>query len=66
MHDTGVERTIMTPGGTINLVITLIPPKKVFLTETRLSTLSHTARSKRPYQKSDTEYWTTGIMVFCV
>uniref|UniRef100_A0A1X7T8W8 Uncharacterized protein n=1 Tax=Amphimedon queenslandica TaxID=400682 RepID=A0A1X7T8W8_AMPQE len=39
------------------------PPKEVLLTEKRLSKLSHTARSKRPYEKADIEYWNNGILV---
>ena len=47
---------MMMLGGTTNLVTILIPQK-------RLSKLSHTARSKRPYDKTNNEYWNKGILV---
>lgn len=40
----------------------LDPPREVLCTEARLTTLSHTRRNKRKYEKRDSEYWQSGIL----
>lgn len=40
----------------------LDPPREVLCTEARLSALGHTRRTKRKYEKNDSEYWTNGIL----